>query len=32
MTCIKIESLLVNGDNEWPTVLFDGPGLAQELD
>jgi hypothetical protein len=28
----KIEPLLVKGDNELLTVVFDGPELAQELD
>jgi hypothetical protein len=27
----KISSWLVKGDNELPTVVFDGPELAQEL-
>jgi hypothetical protein len=27
----KIEPWLVKGDNELPTVVFDGPELAQEL-
>jgi hypothetical protein len=31
MACRKTEPRLVKGDNELPTVVFDGPELAQEL-
>jgi hypothetical protein len=31
MVCIKTGPWLVNGDNELPTMVFDGPELAQEL-
>jgi hypothetical protein len=31
MACRKIEPGLVKGENELPTVVFDGPELAQEL-
>jgi hypothetical protein len=30
MVCRKIKPSLVMGDHELPTVLFDGPELAQE--
>jgi hypothetical protein len=31
MVCRKVESRLVKGDSELPTVVFDGPELAQGL-
>jgi hypothetical protein len=31
IVCRKIESRLVKGDSELPIAVFDGPGLAQEL-
>jgi hypothetical protein len=31
MVCRKIEPWLVKGDNELPTVVFDGRELVQEL-